>query len=435
MRKFIDLLTYGGGIYRLLLYIEMIWKMRLVYKFNIGQNEEISTLCKISNNLYNQALYIFREMLSKEGKWLSYFELDSIMKNTKNLDGGINYKLLKAQCSQQILRVLDKNIKGYYKSVQDYKKHPNKYKEKPCLPCYRKRGSEFYLCYTNQSCKIKYGKIVLSKSLSIGIPQYEKYQDLIKDFNQVRIKPLNKGYKVEIIYEVKDTETSKGRREKVSSIDLGIDNLVTLVSEDFAYLFSGEFIKSYNKLFNKTLAKLNSIKDLQKIKGMTKRIKKLYYDRELYIEDVFHKISRKIVDLLINSEVTKLIVGYNKGWKQGVNMGKRNNQKFTQIPFARLISYMEYKCKLAGIEIVTHEESYTSKCDSLAFEAIGKHENYLGKRKKRGLYQSSTGKLINADVNGALNIMRKVVGDSCGSIQRIIDRGLLFNPVRIKSVF
>lgn len=137
--------------------------MRLVYKFNIGQNEEISKLCKISNNLYNQALYIFREMLSKEGKWLSYFELDSIMKNTKNLDGDINYKLLKAQCSQQILRVLDKNIKGYYKSVQDYKKHPNKYKGKPCLPCYRKRGSEFYLCYTNQSCKIKYGKIVLSK--------------------------------------------------------------------------------------------------------------------------------------------------------------------------------------------------------------------------------------------------------------------------------
>lgn len=115
--------------------------------------------------------------------------------------------------------------------------------------------------------------------------------------------------------------------------------------------------------------------------------------------------------------------------------GKRNNQKFTQIPFARLVSYLEYKCELSGIEIVTHEESYTSKCDSLAFEAIGKHDNYLGKRKKRGLFQSSVGKLINADVNGALNIMRKVVGDSCESIHKIIDRGLLFNPVRITSVF
>lgn len=102
--------------------------MRLVYKFNIGKNKEISKLCKVSNNLYNQALYVFRETLKDESKWLSYFELDSIMKNTKNLDGDINYRLLKAQCSQQVLRILDKNIKGYHKSVQDYKKNPNKYK-------------------------------------------------------------------------------------------------------------------------------------------------------------------------------------------------------------------------------------------------------------------------------------------------------------------
>lgn len=409
--------------------------MRLLYKFNIGQNENISSLCKISNNLYNQALYIFRETLSNEDKWLSYFELDTIMKNTKNLDGNINYKLLKAQCSQQVLRILDKNIKGYYKSVQDYKKHPNKYKGKPGLPSYRKRGSEFNMYYTNQNFKIKDGKIVLSKELSIDIPQYEKYSDLIKNFKHVRIKPLACGYKIEIIYEVKDAEVSKGREEKIASIDLGIDNLATIVSEDFTIIFSGKFVKSHNQLFNKTLAKLNSIKDLQKIKGTTRRIKKLYYDREQYIEDVFHKISRKIVNLLIDSKITKLIVGYNKGWKQNVNMGKKNNQKFTQIPFARLVSYLEYKCELVGIEIVIHEESYTSKCDSLAFEKIGKHENYLGRRRKRGLFQSSVGKLINADVNGALNIMRKVVGDSCESIRRIIDRGLLFNPVRITNVF
>lgn len=149
--------------------------MRLAYKFNIGNNENISSLCKISNNLYNQALYIFRETLSKEDKWLSYFKLDDIMKNTKNLDGDINYRLLKAQCSQQVLRILDKNIKSYYKSVQDYKKHPNKYKKKPGLPNYRKRGSEFNLYYTSQSCRIKDGKIILSKNLSIDIPQYEKY--------------------------------------------------------------------------------------------------------------------------------------------------------------------------------------------------------------------------------------------------------------------
>lgn len=203
------------------------------------------------------------------------------------------------------------------------KKYPTKYKEKPGLPNYKKRGSEFNLYYTSQSCKIKDGKIILSKDISIPIPQYEKYSDLIKDFKQIRIKPLACGYKIEIIYEVKDTEVSKGREEKIASIDLGINNLVTLVSEYFTVLFSGKFVKSYNKLFNKTLAKLNSIKDLQKIKGTTRRIKKLYYDREQYIEDVFHKISRKIVNLLIDSKITKLIVGYNKGWKQNVNIGKK----------------------------------------------------------------------------------------------------------------
>lgn len=159
---------------------------------------------------------------------------------------------------------------------------------------------------------------------------------MIKDFKQIRIEPLACGYKIEIIYEVKDTEVSKGREEKVASIDLGIDNLVTLVSEDFTYLFSGNFVKSYNQRFNKTLAKLNSIKDLQKIKGTTKRIKKLYYDREQYIEDVFHKISRKIVDLLIDSKITKLVVGYNKGWKTGVNMGKKKQPKVYPNPFCEI---------------------------------------------------------------------------------------------------
>lgn len=313
--------------------------------------------------------------------------------------------------------------------------HPNKYKEKPGLPKYRKRGSEFNMYYTNQNCRIRNGKIILSKELSIDIPQYEKYSYLLENFKQIRILPNHIGYRIEVIYEVEDVEIPKRKEEKIASIDLGIDNLATIVSEDFTIIFSGKFVKSHNQLFNKTLAKLNSIKDLQKIKGTTRRIKKLYYDREQYIEDVFHKISRKIVNLLIDSKITKLIVGYNKGWKQNVDIGKKNNQKFTQIPFARLVSYLEYKCELAGIEIVIHEESYTSKCDSLAFEKIGKHENYLGKRKNRGLFQSSVGKLINADVNGALNIMRKVVGDSCESIQRIIDRGLLFNPVRITNVF
>lgn len=407
--------------------------MRLVYRFEIKEREDIKRLCKISNNLYNQALYIFRETISNSNEWLFYSDLDKIMKSTENLEGDINYRLLKAQCSQQILKVLDQDIRSYLKSIKDYKKNPSKYKGKPELPSYKKRGGLFDLCYTNQCCSIKDKQIVLSKDIRIDIPQYESYGNDMEGFNQVRVIPSRKGFSIEIIYEKKETKKELNK-EKYVSIDLGIDNLATLVSEDFVSIYSGRFIKSMNRKFNKTLSELKSIKDKQGIKKSTKRIKRLYDKRDRYLHDVFHKISKKIIDILIENNIGNLVVGYNRGWKQNVNMGKKNNQKFTYIPFARLISKLRYKCEMNGINFEINEESYTSKCDSLAFEKIGKHDSYLGRRSKRGLFKSSVGKLINADVNGAVNILRKVVGDS-DVVHRIIDIGLLFNPVRIKSVF
>ena len=145
------------------------------------------------------------------------------------------------------------------------------------------------------------------------------------------------------------------------------------------------------------------------------------------------KGSRQIVDMLVEKKIGRLIVGYNAGWKQKSDMGKRNNQKFVQMPFARLSSYLRYKCEMVGIDFVEHEESYTSKCDALALEQIGKHEQYLGRRTKRGLFCSSIGKLINADQNGALNIMRKVVGDSY--VSRIVNSGHSLCPVRYSNPF
>ena len=159
----------------------------------------------------------------------------------------------------------------------------------------------------------------------------------------------------------------------------------------------------------------------------------MYDKRDRYFEDAFQKVSRQIVDMLVEKKIGRLIVGYNDGWKQKSDMGKRNNQKFVQMPFARLASYLRYKCEMVGIDFVEHEESYTSKCDALALEPIGKHEQYLGRRTKRGLFRSSTGKLINADQNGALNIMRKVVGDSY--VSRIVNSGHSLCPVRYSNPF
>ncbi len=407
--------------------------MNLIYSFYIPQTEQLINLCKVSNNLYNQALYLFRQALKNENKWLWYADMDKLMKATPNLEGDINYRFLKAQVSQQILKVLDKNVKAYCKAIKDFKAHPAKYKAMPQLPSFRKRGSLFNLYYPNQSAQIKDGKIRLAKDLFIPIPQWDKYKECIQNFQQVRVLPSGKKLKVEIVYryEIKEADLDKS---KYASIDLGIDNLATMVTDKGSFLYSGKLLKSYNRNFNRQLASLQSIKDKQGIKKATKRMQNLYEKRDRYFEDAFHKYSRMIVNHLIENRIGNLVVGYNTGWKQSVNIGKRNNQKFVQIPFARLASYLKYKCEMAGIRFIENEESYTSKCDALAKEEIGKHESYLGKRVKRGLFRSSTGRYINADVNGAVNILRKVVGDS-DCISQIIGSGRLLRPIRYSSPF
>lgn len=403
--------------------------MRLTYSYNINNSEQLLGLCQISKELYNQALYEIKSNL-KDDKFIFYNELEKIMKTKVNLNNEINYKKLKAQVSQQILMTIDKNMKSYFKSIKDWNKNPKKYKGKPKLPNYKKKYNN--LIYPNQSASIKDGYINLSKDIKIFIPQWNKYKDDLTSFNQIRIIPKNDYIKIEIIY-TKKSENKELNYNEYSSIDLGIDNLITLiVSDKTPLLFSGKQIKSFNQFFNKRLSKLNSIKDKQKIKT-TKQINILYENRENLIKDIFHKLSRFIVNYLINNKIGTLIIGYNKNWKDSISLGRKTNQKFVQIPYLRLIEYLKYKCEMVGINLITTEESYTSKCDSLSLEEIKKQENYKGKRIKRGLFKSGVNKLINADINGAINIMRKVVDDSL--LNKIINSGLLFNPIKIRNLF
>ena len=406
--------------------------MRLVYKFYIRHTDELDKLFRISNNLYNQALYLFRQRLDADGVWTWYNDMDKLMKNVVNIEGECNYKLLPSVVSQQILRTLDKDIKAYCKSIKDWKKHPEKYKGMPQMPHYRKRGGMMGLTYTKSGTSIKNGIIKLSRGTKIHIPQWDKYCEVLQSWQQVRLIPNNRDIKVEIIYEqeIKQADVSK---DKCAAIDLGLDNLATMVTDEGCVIFSGKYLKSYNQYFNKTLSHFRSIKDKQGIKRSTRRIIRMYDKRDRYFEDAFHKVSRQIVNILVEKKIGRLVVGYNVGWKQRTNMGTRNNQKFVQMPFARLTSYLRYKCEMVGIDFVEHEESYTSKCDALALEPIGKHEKYLGRRTKRGLFKSSIGKLINADQNGALNIMRKVVGDFY--VSRIVNSGHSLCPVRYSNPF
>ena len=408
--------------------------MRLVYKFNnYKHNEELFRMCRFSKDLYNQTMYIVKTNL-KDGKFLFYNDLDKILKVTPNLEGEINYRKLKSQVSQQCLKLIDKNLKSYFKSIKDWSKNKNKYKGIPHLPNYLPKNGMFQLIYPNQSCSIKGGKIYFSKDLSVPIPQWEKFSSVLKNFKQIRVNPKNEYTEIEIVYET-ELENYDLDKSRYSSIDLGLDNLVTMVT-DFSepIIYSGKQIKSKNRYFNKTLSERKSVLEKENKKKTSKFIKHLCDKRTKETEDVYHKVSRHIVNLLTQNKIGNLIIGYNSGWKDSVVIGKVNNQNFVMISHDKLISMLEYKCRMVGINVIKHEESYTSKCDGLCLETIGRHETYLGKRKKRGLFQSSVGKLVNADVNGALNIMRKVVGDS-KIVSRIINSGRLFRPLKFNNLY
>lgn len=402
--------------------------MRLVYKFDIQYNDKLHELCVVSKNLYNQALYIVKQNLKETNKWLGYSQLNTILQTTTNLEGQINYRLLKAQVAQQCLKTLDKNIKSYIKSIKDYSKNKSKYHGCPRLPGYKKETNQ--LIYTNQACTIKDGYINLSKTLIIRIPQYNKYNDKLKQFQQVRILPkLDGTFTVEIVYICNNAINTDLDYDRYSSIDLGLNNLATIVmGDEEPLLFNGRQVKAKNQYFNKEISRLKS--ELGDKQRTSKQIRRLYVKRDNQMKDLFHKASRKIVNLLTEKKIGNLVVGYNKGWKDSINIGRRNNQAFVAIPYERLIDYIKYKCEMCGIKVIVNEESYTSKCDALALEGVCKHDKYMGRRVKRGLYQSSTGRLINADVNGAVNILRKVVGDS-EYVTRIIDSGRLFRPIRV----
>lgn len=408
--------------------------MRLVYKYRVNDkelNHELLRLCRVSKDLYNQALYTIRQNLEKEDKFLFYQDTNKLMQMTTNLEGNVNYRLLKAQVAQQVLRQVDSVINSYIKSVKDWSKNKEKYTGKPELPRYKRKKGYNLLTYTNQCCSIRDGYVRLSKELLIPIPQWEDYKKMFKTFHQVRVLPKRDLYcEIEIIYDSPEMNLSLDFN-KVAGLDLGVDNLVTMVGSDIgAVIYNGKQIKSLNRYFNKEIGKLKS--EIERVNGhkSSKRIRSLWDRRERQLDDVMHKLSRHIVNTCLRHNIGKLVLGYNSGWKDSISIGTVNNQNFVQIPYDKLRRLLSYKCQLCGIELVVTEENYTSKCDGLAFEEICKHDSYLGKRVKRGLFQSSTGRLLNADVNGAFNILRKVVNNSA-ALQQIVDSGRLFRPVKL----
>lgn len=392
--------------------------MRLVER-HIVKDSRFEDICFKSGLLYNYVLYNVRQGIFNE-EYLKEYEFSTKLCKENQFD----FRNLPTAISQQVVTQVFSNIKGWIKAKKEFEKNPSKFRSKPKLSKYKKGKKQNMVVFTTSACRVKKdGYIHFVKN--IISPIKTKIGD--NKLCQVRIIPQATCYVVEVIYEKKEQDLSLNK-DNVLSIDLGLNNLCSCVNnvDKQPFIVNGRVMKSFNQWYNKKKAKLMSFTG---DKGTSKRLRQLNNYRNFWIEDHIHKISRYIVNYCVDNNIGSLVIGLNKGWKQEINLGKKTNQKFVEIPFSRLIDKISYKCKLVGISFYLSEESYTSKVDHLAFEGLEKHDVYLGKRKQRGLFQSSVNKLINADINGAIGIGRKVFGDSY--VNRIIDSGLAFNPIRV----
>lgn len=382
--------------------------------------KELSLLCHYSKNLYNYTLFIYRQLYFKKpeninpilqdllceqsnGKFkINIYDLITRLKDINQID----YRSLLTQTSQQTMLMVKKDYISFMKSLIDYYKHPEKYKKRPSLPHYKEKEGEYVVRFTNQQCHIKDGYIIFPKAVNIK-PLKTKQTKL----EEVRIIPNGIFYTIEVVY-----EKTKKKEELIDSrylgIDFGINNLATCainVKGLPSLLINGRPVKAINQFYNKQLARFKSL--LNNVKT-SKHIENISQKRNNRIMDYLHKASCFIIHFCVINKIKNIVLGHNEDWKQNVKLGKRTNQNFTCIPFAKLIQKIIYKAEEIGINVTTTEESYTSKCSFRDSETIEKHEEYAGKRVKRGLFKSALGHLINADVNGSLNIIKKVNPDA-----------------------
>ena len=399
--------------------------------------EEYLSLRELSHtakNLYNQAVYNVRQYYFQENKYLNYQKNNSLLKNSEN------YKTLNSNMSQQILKEVDGSFKSFFELLK--KKNKGIYNAKVKLPSYLPKNSFTTLVIgfvrlNEDTLVIPYSNSFKKnhKKISIKIPPIL----LDKKIKEIRIIPKFNArfFEVQYTYEVQEEQRNLDKNH-VLAIDFGINNLATCVtSKGRSFIIDGKKLKSINQWFNKENARLQSIKDKQKYgKKPTLRQKYLYSSRNNKVNDYMSKTARKIINYCLENNIGTLVCGYNETFQRNSNIGKANNQTFVNIPFGKLREKLEYLCKLYSLRFVEQEESYTSKSSFFDMDILPKFEvdkpqpySFLGKRIKRGLYQTSKGYILNADVNGALNILRK---SNVVDLEVLYSRGVVDTPARIR---
>jgi len=422
---------------------------RHIIKSTENRFVEIDGLAFKSKNLYNVANYVIRQSFVYGWGYINYNEMNRLMKSHQA------YKDLPAKVSQQILMILDKNWQAFFEAVKADNIEQTKFTGSPKLPKYKDKVKGRNLVYTIQA--------ISSKQLKKGIIHLSGTNILIKtlvkpeQICQVRLVPKCDSYVIEVIYNAcaepcdyaqgklrrsKPESTDENQKELVASIDLGLNNLVALTSNQPGFvplLINGRPLKSINQFYNKRKTDLQS-----QLKGSRKtscRIQRLTRCRNQKIENYLHQASRLIINLLIERNIGTLVIGKNLEWKNEINLGKQTNQNFVTIPHARFIEMLKYKAELVGIKVIVQEESYTSQSNFLNLDPIPVYGSidaldvtFSGQRIKRGLYKKSCGQLINADVNGSYNIMRKAIPNAlCNGIESCVVQPRRVNPLEVKA--
>lgn len=380
-----------------------------VEQHNIKKNNKsfniIDSLCFSSKNLYNYANYIIRQEFINNNKWIRDNELDKLLQQHET------YKELGSQASQKTLQLLDKNWKSFFVAIKDWNKHPDKYLNRPRLPKYKDKNGRSALILKNIQCSIIDGYLKFSwkplKHLN-GLFRTKVKGKLL----QVRFVPHKSHYTMEIVYETEVPECNL-ESSRIIGIDLGVDNFATVSNNAGLqpFIVNGRIIKSMNQYYNKKKAELQSELMLNNKKHWSNRLQQLTDKRNNKIQYFIHKASKYIVDWCVLYEIDTVIIGRNKLWKQDSKMSKKVNQEFISIPFEVFIRTLKYKCENNGIRFIETEESYTSGTSFLDGELPIKENYDKSRRIKRGLFKSAKNIIINADLNGSYQIMKKVFPD------------------------
>lgn len=392
----------------------------------------LTVLCRLTKNLFNVALFECRQYFFAERKRLTYESNYHICKSNEN------YRMLNTDIAQQTMKVVDRSMRSFLGLLKAIS--VGRCDQKPQLPKYLPKEGYFPLIIPRIKVKDGMFQIPMSRQFKeeygeVKIQLPERLKD--KTIKEVRIHPKYSArwFEIEYIYEDEKIETLVDS-EKAIAIDLGVDNLAACFdTEGHQFLIDGKKLKSINQWYNKRNANLQSSKDKQGIKELTNKQAQLNQRRNDFIRDYLNKTVRLIINHCLKYQIGKLIIGYNPGIKQKINIGRSNNQNFVQIPFWQLRQKLKALCSRYGIEYLEQEESYSSKASFYDQDNIPVYnadnpikQKFSGRRIKRGLYQTKDKHLVSADINGSANILVK-------SKHRLnferVSSGFLANPLRI----